>query len=207
MLSLAGLDRLVPIYPSLQRATAARTPAAVIPLAATRPEGSAAGVTPAVAAAAARQAHDGQELLDSITTGLYKVGLSLQAAADLPHDAASKGIAEALQDLDDTIRQIRDTAFTTGGPQYLTYPAPRERCPVTPRRGVPGAVGRQLRQARDLKAPRPEVIGGQLVVPGHLERASHAVSCPALLSRGWEFRPDLRYMSRSVRLPAAAACP
>ena len=82
------------------------------------------GVTPAVAAAAARQAHDGQELLDSITTGLYKVGLSLQAAADLPHDAASKGIAEALQDLDDTIRQIRDTAFTTGGPQYLTYPHP-----------------------------------------------------------------------------------
>jgi len=249
VLALNGLDRLVPIYPSLEAATAARTPAAVIPLAATRPEGSAAAVTPAVmwklvdalqdgvalidgggtlalanlrleemfgyehgeligrpveslvpadlqaahrghraayaraprarpmgagarlvalrkdgttfpavislspvatatgaftltvirdvtqarkladladlarAAAAARQAHDGQELLGSITTGLYHVGLSLQAAADLPHDAASKGIAEALRHLDDTIRQIRDTAFTTGGPQ--TYPVPR----------------------------------------------------------------------------------
>ena len=75
------------------------------------------------AAAAARQAHDGQELLNSVTTSLYHLGLSLQAAADLPHDAASKGIAEALRHLDDTIRQIRDTAFTTRSPE--THPAPR----------------------------------------------------------------------------------
>ena len=157
------------------------------------------------AAVAARQAHDGQELLDSVTTSLYHLGLSLQAAADLPHDAASKGIAEALQHLDDTIRQIRDTAFTIRGPQNLSRTP--KRCRVTPRRAVPGAVGRQLRQARDLKASRPEVIGGQLVVPGHLQHASHVVSGPVLLSRGWEFRPDLRYISRSVRLSTAAACP
>ena len=60
---------------------------------------------------------------NSVTTSLYHVGLSLQAAADLPHDAASNGIAEALQHLDDTIRQIRDTAFTTRDPE--THPAPR----------------------------------------------------------------------------------
>ncbi len=65
------------------------------------------------AAVAARQARLGQDLLDSITASLYDVGLSLQAAADLPHDAASKGIAGAIRHLDDTIRQIRDTAFTT----------------------------------------------------------------------------------------------
>ena len=75
------------------------------------------------AAVAVRQAHDGQELLDSITTSLYDVGLCLQAAADLPHDAASKGIAEALRHLDDTIRQIRDNAFTTR--DQRTSPAPR----------------------------------------------------------------------------------
>ena len=69
------------------------------------------------AAAAAQQARDGQELLDAITTSLYHVGLSLQAAADLPHDAASKGIAQALQHLDGTIREIRDTTFTTRGQQ------------------------------------------------------------------------------------------
>ncbi len=239
ILSFNGLDRLVPIYPSLQAASAARAPATVIPVAATRPERSVAGITPAVvgklvdalqegvaltdgggtlvlanlrleemfgyahaeltgrpveslvpaglqaahrghraayaraprarpmgagarlvalrkdgttfpaeislspvatatgtltltvirdvtearrvadladlarAAVAARQARLGQELLGSIATSLYDVGLSLQAAADLPHDAASKGIAEAVRNLDDTIRQIRDNAFTT----------------------------------------------------------------------------------------------
>ena len=65
----------------------------------------------------ARQAHDGHDLLDAITTSLHNVGCSLQAAADLPRDTASKGIAEALQHLDDTIRQIRDIAFTTRGQQ------------------------------------------------------------------------------------------
>ena len=249
MLSLNGLDRLVPIYPSLEAATAARAPAAVIPVAATTPRRSAADITPAVvgklidalldgvaltdgdgtlalanlrleemfgyehaeligrpveslmpadlqaahrghraayaqaprarpmgsgarlvalrkdgttfpaeislspvatatgtftlavvrdvtqarrladladlarAAVAARQAHNGQELLESITTSLYNVGLSLQAAADLPHDEASNSIAEALRHLDGTIREIRDTTFTTC--DQGTSPAPR----------------------------------------------------------------------------------
>ena len=39
------------------------------------------------------------------------------------HDAAGQGIAEALRHLDDTIRQIRDSAFTTRGQER--YPAPR----------------------------------------------------------------------------------
>ncbi len=69
------------------------------------------------AATAAQQAHDGQELLESIVTSLYNVGYSLQAAADLPHDADSKGIAVALQHLDGTIRQIHDVALTTCGQQ------------------------------------------------------------------------------------------
>ena len=239
MLSLNGLDRLVSIYPSLEAATAARAPAAVMPVAAARPEGPAAAITRAVvgklvdalhdgvalsdgggtlalanlrleemfgyahaeligrpveslvpvglqaghrgrraararapgarpmgagprlvalrkdgttfpaeislspvatatgtftltvirdvtearrvadladlarAATAAQQAHHGQELLDSITTSLYDAGLSLQAAADLSHGEAGKGIAEALRCLDDTIREIRDNAFAT----------------------------------------------------------------------------------------------
>jgi anti-anti-sigma factor len=65
------------------------------------------------AAVAAQQVHDGQEFLDSITTSLYAAGLSLEAAADLSHDEVGNGIAEALRDLDDTIREIRDHAFTT----------------------------------------------------------------------------------------------
>jgi len=238
VLSLSGLDRLVPIYPSLEAATAARAPGVVIPLAAARHDGSAAAITPAVvwklvdalqdgvaltddhgmvslvnlrleemfgyehaelvgcpvealvpvdlrdahrthrsayaqaprtrpmgagkrlvalrkdgttfpveislspvttatgmfalavirditesrrladladlarSAVAARQADRHQKLVDSVITSLYEVGLSLQAAADLPHDAARERIATALHHLDETIRQIRDAAFT-----------------------------------------------------------------------------------------------
>ena len=55
-------------------------------------------------AAAAEQARRGQELLDRVATGLVQVGLSLQAPADLPHEAVMQQIAGALGRLDETIR-------------------------------------------------------------------------------------------------------
>ncbi|MGO9216530.1 MAG: PAS domain S-box protein [Streptosporangiaceae bacterium] len=61
------------------------------------------------AAVTAQQAGDSQDLLDAITTSLCNVGRCLQAAADLPHEMASEGIADALQYLDDTIRRIHAT--------------------------------------------------------------------------------------------------
>jgi hypothetical protein len=48
------------------------------------------------------------------TTFTAEVGLGLQAAINLPAEATSLRIAEALQYLDDTIREIRDTTFTAG---------------------------------------------------------------------------------------------
>ncbi len=77
------------------------------------------------AAAAAEQVRGGQQLLDTIVTGLFGAGLSLQAAMDLPPDAARQRIAGALSHLDDTIRQIRDTAFTTEAPG-TSHPAPAD---------------------------------------------------------------------------------
>ena len=73
-----------------------------------------AGELPGLAAAAvaAEQAHRGQELLDTTITSLFHVGLSLQAAIDLPAELIRQGITEALGHLDDTIREIRNTAFT-----------------------------------------------------------------------------------------------
>lgn len=68
----------------------------------------------AAAAVAAEQAHRGQELLDTTITSLSHVGLSLQAAIDLPAELIRQRIAEALGYLDDTIREIRNTAFTIG---------------------------------------------------------------------------------------------
>jgi hypothetical protein len=44
------------------------------------------------------------------------VGLSLQAAADLPSELARERIAGALRELDDTISDIRGYSFAPPGP-------------------------------------------------------------------------------------------
>ena len=63
----------------------------------------------------ADRAPGGLELLDAIITGLFHVGLSLQAALDLPAEVSRPRITEALGHLDDTIREIRDAAFRSRG--------------------------------------------------------------------------------------------
>ncbi len=65
------------------------------------------------AVAAAEQARNGQHLPDTVITSLFGVGLGLQAAMDLPAVAARQSIAQALEYLDDVIREIRDVAFTS----------------------------------------------------------------------------------------------
>ena len=62
-------------------------------------------------AAAAEQAERGRELLDRVVGDLFQVGLSLQAAAELPAELARERITDALARLDETIREIRDHAF------------------------------------------------------------------------------------------------
>ena len=76
-------------------------------------------------AVTAAQAHGGRELLDTIITRLFQLGLSLQAAIDLPADMVGQRVEEALGHLDDTIREIRDTAFTTPD-QSPPRPSPPE---------------------------------------------------------------------------------
>jgi anti-anti-sigma factor len=76
------------------------------------------------AAAAAEQARHGRRLLDRVVNGLLHVGLSLQAAVDLPHDVAVQQIADALRRLDDTIREIHDHVFADGDDDEPPDPAP-----------------------------------------------------------------------------------
>ena len=64
----------------------------------------------------AEQVHHGRQLLSRVTSGLFRVGDSLQRAADLPSETARQHIAEALQHLDDTIREFRDHVFGAGEP-------------------------------------------------------------------------------------------
>ncbi len=63
-------------------------------------------------AAVADHTRRDRELLDQVVDGLFQVGLSLQAAVDLPREVARERITEALDQLDDTIQEIRAYAFS-----------------------------------------------------------------------------------------------
>jgi anti-anti-sigma factor len=138
VLSLGGLDRLVSISPSLEAAiSASRAPAAVsalVPASAdpgtdqrtpTCPARQRRAVTGAPrlenladqarAAVTAEQEQCDSELFDTVTASLFHAALNLQAAMDLPVDAARQHVSAALGYLDGTIREIRDAAFTARG--------------------------------------------------------------------------------------------
>jgi len=76
------------------------------------------------AAAAADDARRGRELLSQVVDGLFRVGLSLQAATGLPDEVAVQQIADALRTLDDTIREIRDHVFAASGQHGPPDPLP-----------------------------------------------------------------------------------
>jgi len=76
-----------------------------------RPRDDLAGLARGAAAGQPRLA---VELLDRVADRLFHVGLSLQTAAGLPGDVARERLAAALDQLDETIREIRDYAFTSG---------------------------------------------------------------------------------------------
>ena len=75
-------------------------------------------------AAATGQEHHDHNLLEQVVSSLFQVGVSLQAAIDLPHHAARRRVADALQRLDDTIHQIREHEFTARGREVPPPPAP-----------------------------------------------------------------------------------
>jgi anti-anti-sigma factor len=58
-----------------------------------------------------------QDLLDRIVHRLSQVGLGLQAAASLPAEMARERISAALDELDETIHEIRDYAFGGEAPR------------------------------------------------------------------------------------------
>jgi PAS domain S-box-containing protein len=76
------------------------------------------------AAAAADDARRGRELLSQVVDALFRVGLSLQIATGLPHEAAIQEIADALRTLDDTIREIRNHVFAAPGQDSPPDPLP-----------------------------------------------------------------------------------
>jgi len=67
-----------------------------------------------LATAAADTAYRYRELLDTTITRLFSIGLSLQSAATQAPGPAADAINAAAAQLDNVIRDIRDTVFTTG---------------------------------------------------------------------------------------------
>jgi anti-anti-sigma factor len=66
--------------------------------------------------AVARQPQVTSDLLDRVLHRLFQVGLSVQTASGLPADVARKRLAEALDQLDDAILEIRNYAFERSAP-------------------------------------------------------------------------------------------
>jgi anti-sigma B factor antagonist len=96
VLSLSGPGRLAGVYPDLDDALAAG-----------------AG-EPGTAVIADQVVYAG-ELLDSVVHNIFIVGLMVQAAADLPRDAAAQRVTEALGRLDDVVREVRDQVLADRG--------------------------------------------------------------------------------------------
>ena len=96
-------------YPALEAAVAAGPPAG---------NGTAVPST--------EQAHRSLEQFDTVITGLFHIGLSLHVAMELPADAARERIAAAVGYLDETIREVRDYAFTAHGHQIAGGTSPRD---------------------------------------------------------------------------------
>jgi PAS domain S-box-containing protein len=64
----------------------------------------------------AEQAQHAEDLLDGVIGSLFHVGLSLDTAAGQPAELARERISQALQRLDDTVREIRDHVFRSRRP-------------------------------------------------------------------------------------------
>ena len=97
VLSLNGLDRLVAVYPDLDGAIAAG---------AGRRELHGRHATPA-----ADRAARAEDLLDVTVDSFFTAGLILQAAIGLPPAVTAQRITEALQCLDDAVREVRHHMF------------------------------------------------------------------------------------------------
>jgi PAS domain S-box-containing protein len=69
-----------------------------------------------VGAVLSEQAQHAEALLDRVVGSLFHVGFSLDAAAGQPAELARERIGQALQRLDDTVREIRGHVFRSQRP-------------------------------------------------------------------------------------------
>ena len=109
VLSLNGSHRLIAVYPDLDGAIAAGTE---------RRESPGGHTPPATSGVAGAE-----DLLGLTVDSIFSVGLILQAAIDLPPHITARRITEALQCLDEAVREIRNHVFADRGHRVEPGPA------------------------------------------------------------------------------------
>lgn len=127
VLTQTGLDRLVPVYPTVAAALA----------------GAARGDSQVLPDDSVERA---EELLDWVVNSIFIVAVSLQTALDLPRAVSAERIAEALGRLDDVVIQVRHQVFANRGqgiPPDLARRLPPDVRERLDRAGDRGAVLRQ----------------------------------------------------------------
>lgn len=58
---------------------------------------------------------DAAEIFDRVISRLFLVGLLLQSTESLPAESVRRAVADAVEHLDETIREMRDVIFTARG--------------------------------------------------------------------------------------------
>lgn len=127
VLARTGLDRLVPVYPTVAAALA----------------GAARGDSQVLPDDSVERA---EELLDWVVNSIFIVAVSLQTALDLPRAVSAERMAEALGRLDDVVIQVRHQVFANRGqgiPPDLARRLPPDLRERLDRAGDRGAVLRQ----------------------------------------------------------------
>jgi anti-sigma B factor antagonist len=195
VLSLGGLDRLVSVYPTLDAALAAGAGRREIPGEPATAAISPAGSEPAdlARAAAADPANRARDLLDWVVTSIDNVGVSLQAAVDLPRDVTTQRITVALHRLDDVAREIRRHVLTEHDQGARPSPARRrppgihERSAVTVKRAAQFAAADTaalLQQRADtLRLP------GRIDYPTEIKQWRVFADQAGQMAHRWEQRP------------------
>ena len=189
VLTVNGLDRLIPIYPWLEAAVAAGTEGREV-----QADPEAAGLSPAT-----DRADHAEELLDWVVNSIFDIGVVLQAAAGLPRGTAEKRITEAAGRLDDVVREVRNRAFA--GPARGTGSGLARSSPSDMQKRLTQAAGRaaslkerlvQTAQILQLAAARAAAL---LEQQADLAGQPGRIDYPAEIKRWREFADQAEHMA------------
>ncbi len=193
VLSINGLDRLVPVYPTVEAALAAGAPRRVRRGETTVPVSPAtAGRAGQATAATPAQAGRAEDLLDSVVNKIFGAALTLQATTDTSTEVTAARISEALRRLDEAVQEIRQHLVT--GQDGMGQP------------DLSGGSAQAMDQRVALAAKRTEMLRERLIQTAYALRSEAAGTATLLERRGDLVTPpgEADYPTRIKRWRALA---